>query len=221
MPIPTIQGLPVEVTQMILSELRCTEDLYAAICVSRQFNAAFTNRREHMLMKVIELSLHRPILMEVVGMSHAPNYSNLHYVPESYEVLPGPGDQPREPITDERWRFCRRVAQSRLIHRFQAQHFLRLRQAPKNSDVYSIPSVTKKSTAEEVAEFKRTVNCVAEIYGALRTHMVQLYHRSDPSSRGEGIPHSGVWMRALIEGSLTEQRRFLKGYMKRMMAITD
>lgn len=229
--VTAFQMLPVEVAQLILSELIRPEDLYAAIRASRTFNNSFKVYRERILLRAIESSLHQLILMNIVGMSQAPNYSNLHYVPHRYEAALAPKNPPSKPITEERWLFCRRAAQSRLSQVFRTRHYYGLRVAERSWEArrdgekddpdYDAYRITRESSEGNIAKFKGTVDRVAEIYGALRTHMIRLYHTSHPPTGGEWTPGSGVWQKALMEGSLADQQRFLSGYLKQMMALTN
>ncbi|KAG6355347.1 hypothetical protein INS49_003308 [Diaporthe citri] len=76
-----LEALPTEILQMILSQMTCTEDLFAAINASPTIFQYFLGWREEILIRVIQNSLDPGIFMEVLGLLDVPNFGNLHHVP--------------------------------------------------------------------------------------------------------------------------------------------
>lgn len=85
-PDATLEALPTEILQVILSQLACTEDLYAVIRASPRMLQSFLGQREPILIRVIESSLEPVIFMQILAVLHAPNFSDLHFVPDELEL---------------------------------------------------------------------------------------------------------------------------------------
>lgn len=186
-PRATLEALPTEILQTILSQMSCTEDLSAAIHASPTMFQSFLGWREQILIRVIQSTLHAEIFMEILGLVDVPNFGNLHYVP-------GPHDF-REArllgLNNEGliwWPFARECEQRRLARKFQREHLQRLRVGRMRgaSQPFPVPRLRRPVDQEQVAQFKRTVNTVVGMFGRLKRHAEQ----TRPSS---SVPLRDIW----------------------------
>lgn len=186
----TLEALPTEILQMILSEMSCTDDLSAAIWASPRLLQSFLGRREQILIRVIESSLDPRVFMEVLGLLHIPNYQNLNYVldPQDATFLDTFHEEGVEVHRDIAF-LCRFFAIERLNDEFEEAHLKRLNEgfesgAPKP---FPIPIIRQPVDQEQLVQFRRTVNCVVEIFGRLKRHMAQTHTLSI-------FPYRDVWV---------------------------
>lgn len=231
----TLERLPTEILQMILSEMSCTDDLSAAIRASPRLLQCFLGRREQILIRVIESSLDPRIFMEVLGLLHVPNYHNLNYVPDPQDARSL--DNFREVDHDMWWLFCRIFAIERLNDGFEEEHWKRLNEglesgAPKP---FPIPSIRQPVDQEQLVQFRRTVNSVVEIFGRLKRHMAQTHTLSIFPNRDVWVPGApsccelGDFQQALLDLhreymrtlSLSEQKKLLWRLLKEKMGTSE
>lgn len=208
----TLEALPTEILQMILSEMNCTDDLSAAIWASPRLLQSFLGHREQILIRVIESSLDPRIFMEVLGLLHVPNYGNLNYVPDRHDaaMLDMFNERIPEVNRDSGWFLCRWYAIQTLSDEFEEGHRKRLRGAP---EPFPIPRIRKPVEQEQLAEFRRTVNSVVEIFGSLKRHMEQTYTLSSFPYRDVWVPGTSAYCEfgTLQGGVMGSSREFMRG----------
>lgn len=225
----TLEALPTEILQMILSETDCTDDLSAAIRAGPRLLQSFLGQREQILIRVIELSLHPRVFMEVLGLLHVPDYRNLHYVPDQHDaaMLGMFNEGNSEEDRDIWWFLCRESAIGRLSNEFEKGHWKRLLVGPA-PEPFPIPRIRKPVEQEQLAEFRRTVNSIVEIFGRLKRHMEQTYTSSSFPYRDLWVPGTSAYCefgtvrgglsdsyRLFMQGiSLPEQKQFLRGLLR-------
>lgn len=238
-PLAPLEKLPTEILQMILSQMDCTHDLSSAIRASPDLFQAFLGSREQILIRVIQSSLNQDIFMEVLGLLHVPNFSGLHHVPR--RLYSPSREEWFDPYSswdhdpNDSWRVPLRREQMRLTRVFQRYHFLRLDLArfyyfaPRP---FPVPEVRQPADEDRVAEFRRSVNTVVEVFGLLKRHMEQTHERtryapgryrclwvpsgSDPGKFGLDIDGTKNAQQIF---SLDEQRKYLRDLVREKMRI--
>lgn len=121
-----LEALPTEVLQRILSGIRLTEDLSAAVRASPRILACFLGQREKIHVTVIQSTLGRETFMALLGLLHAPDVKNPQYVLQPYGgQFSGPG-VPGE--FDDWWQRFRMHAKCRFLESFKCEHLTRLKE---------------------------------------------------------------------------------------------
>lgn len=235
-PLAPLERLPTEILQMILSQMDCTHDLSSAIHASPDLFQAFLGIREQILIRIIQSSLDQDIFMEVLGLLHVPDFSEIHHVPREY-WFPSIGDW-LEPLweydPDDSWRIPLRIEQGRLTKDFQREHFRSLdmaRYGRGEPRPFPIPRASHPVDENQVVEFRGAVNTVVEIFGGLRSHMKQIYEGTEGALAQyrylwiPGASHpDGIDLKSYVTKvdqrrfPLDEQRKFLRELVTEKMA---
>lgn len=180
-PYAPLEALPTEILQMILSQMACTQDLSAAIRASPTILHSFLGQREEILIRVIQSTLDPKIFTVVLGLLDVPNFKGLHYVPTPNDAHSHRLDiiRAREDYGEDDlciwWWLCRWNEMDRLTRDFQMDHLEILRKAmkPGAPQPFPVPRIRRPVDQEQLAQFRRRVNTVAEIFGSLKRHMEQ------------------------------------------------
>lgn len=162
-----LEELPTEILQMILSQMDCTHDLSSAIHASPDLFQAFLGSREQILIRVIQSSLERSAFNGVLALLHIPHFSDLHHGPIYYALARWYIEDADfwEVDTKEIWRY---------YGKFDAAEYWRDIIHP-----FPIPKLTQPVDEDQVAEFRRKVNSVVEIFGDFKRHMEVIYEGND------------------------------------------